>query len=367
MRKLATIQKVEFVKPIDGADRIEVVGIKGWECVTAKGDFKPGDMVIYFEVDSILLDHPLFEFMRPRKFKVKIIKLRGQISMGLVMPVSILKEFTKKKISLEVETDVSEILGVKKYDPQAEKELKQYKQNRKKLNFITSYMMSFQWFRHLRYQLGFETLRNFPYFLPKTDEERIENIPQVLQQWKDYFYISEKLDGMSLSACIYKENKWYSKSKFYVCSRNICLHKENNSEWWEVARKFGIERKLRSYGRNIAVQGEIIGKSIQGNVYKLKELDFYVFNVIDLNTSKRLNLIDKTKFCETYGFKMVPLLESEILLQDFTVNLLAEKANGKSVLGDTNREGLVFRSTINDHLSFKIISPIFLLGQKEEE
>jgi hypothetical protein len=304
--------------------------------------------------------------MRPRKFKVKIIKLRGQISMGLVMPVSIIKEFTKKKTSLEVETDVSGILDVKKYDPQAEKELKQYKQNKKKLNFITSYMMSFQWFRHIRYQLGFETLRNFPHFLPKTDEERLQNMPQVLQQWKDSFYISEKLDGMSLSCCIYKENKWYSKPKFYVCSRNICLHKENNSEWWEVARKFEIERKLRNYGKNIAIQGEIVGAGVQGNVYNLKELDFYVFNVIDLDTGKRFSLNEKLYFCDHYGFKLVPLLENEILLQDFTVNLLLEKANGKSVLGNTNREGLVFRSVTNDHLSFKIISTTFLLNQKDE-
>ena len=372
MRKLAHIERIDALEPIEGADRIEKAEILGWNCVVKKGEFKVGDLCIYIEVDSILPDHPEFEFMRDRKFRVKTIKLRKQISQGLALPYSIINLFQKPPMKkYTIEDDVTDIIGIKKHDPQAAKE-DHYKplHPKKKMNPVISYMSQFHWFRKVRYNLGFEKIKNFPHFIAKTDEERLQNIPHILNQWKDEFvYFTEKCDGSSATYAYYKDpdlnfiGRWLNKHNFYVCSRNILLLRENKTEWWEIARKFDIKEKLKSIGENIGIQGEIIGPGIQGNKYKLKELDFYVYNVVNLNTRKKYNIEEKLLFCEQHSLKHVPLLFSkETPLSVYkTVDSLINLSKGKSTLAKIKREGIVVRCINDDHKSFKCINPEFLL------
>jgi len=291
MRKLAHIEKVEKIEPIEGADFIEKVTVLGWEVCCKVGDFKEGDLCIYIECDSILPDHPVFEFMRDRKFRVRIIKLRKTVSQGLVMPISILHDFgVQEGWPTIVGDDVTDILKIKKHDPQAQHEAK-YKPRPKDVKGITAYLQSFAWFRKLRYKLGFKRVRNFPTFIAKTDEERVQNIPHIFKQWDGTeTYITEKLAGMSSTYAIYNcLFRKLNRDNFYVCSRNINLQRENNSEWWEVARKFDIKNKLKKVGKNIGIQGEIVGPGVEGNIYKLKELEFFIYNVVDLDKRKRYN------------------------------------------------------------------------------
>lgn len=145
MRKLASIREISAIHPIPGADRIEVAQVDGWECVVQKGEFQVGQHIVYVEVDSIVPDVPEFEFLRPRKFRVRTIKLRGQVSQGLVLPLSILPDGAP----CDLGDDVTEVLHITKYDPEAQQEAMLTKQPKQPTNPIVKYLMRFQWFRKL--------------------------------------------------------------------------------------------------------------------------------------------------------------------------------------------------------------------------
>lgn len=367
MRKLATIRRISELLPIENADRIELAIIDGWQCVVKKGEFKVNDLVVYIEIDSVVPDHEVFEFMRTRKFRVRTIKLRKQISQGLVIPLEELDKFKPDYSHKVVEGDeVTEVLGIIKYDPEAIKEQKYNAKNAKPLNPVVDYLMSFGWFRKIRYLLGFKRLKNFPHFLSKTDETRVQNLPRVGKIYNGVeVYMSEKLDGQSASYAIYKESKLFFKRNFYVCSRNLALHKKNNSTWWTIADKLNIEYRLRKLGMNIAIQGEIIGEGVQGNKYGIKGLDFYVFNVVELDNNRYYTLKEKEEFCKKYNFKHIPVLGTFVINEDMTPKDFVGMADGKSVFGETLREGLVFRSIKDDRQSFKAISNEFLIKHGE--
>jgi hypothetical protein len=377
MRKLASIQKIINIEPIPNADNIEKATVLGWECVVQKGEFKVGDLCIYIEYDSILPDHPIFEFMRSRKFKVKTIKLKKQISQGLIMPVSILSNFTKKK-NLSLEDDVTDIIGIKKHDPEAEQEFKSNRKERKQSR-INEYLLQFYWFRKLCYFFGKERLGNFPWFISKTDETRIQAMPHLFKAWNGKLcYATEKLDGSSTTFAIYNKHKnrfikWlrqdpkYSMlvgNSFYVCSRNIRLTRSNkNNNFWKIAEQEYIETKLRSVDKNIAIQGEIIGEGIQGNKYSLSKLQLYIFNVFDIDNNRYLTLDEKLAFCDRYEFNHVPSVDKKFIISDtMTVNSMVEKSKERSlVYKRIPMEGIVIRQLNNDHASFKAINPEFLL------
>lgn len=196
-RKLAHIEVIKNLRPIEGADRIEVAEVLGWECVVKKGEFNVGDKIIYVEVDSIMPEKPEFEFLRDRKFRVKTIKLRKQVSQGLVLPISILQQ---EESYFSVGHDVTELIGITKYlspselSEQAEIE-RRIKNDRNKLR---KFMMRYSWFRRLF--LSRKKKSGFPYWVSKTDEERIQNIPHVLEQFKDKeVYVTEKIDYQSVT------------------------------------------------------------------------------------------------------------------------------------------------------------------------
>ena len=182
VRKLASIQKVIDIKPIEGADRIEVATILGWQLVVKKGEFKIGDYCVYCEIDSILPDKPQFEFLRKKKFRIKTMKMRGQISQGIAFPLSILGDETNIGFHINniisntdfeemcLGQDITEELGITKYE------------------------------LPIPANMAGKVKGNFPSFIPKTSETRIQNIPYILEKYKGtHCYISEKLDGTSVT------------------------------------------------------------------------------------------------------------------------------------------------------------------------
>ena len=274
MRKLASIKEIGTILPIENADAIELAMIDGWQCVVAKKDnFKPGNKIVYIEIDSIVPERPEFEFLRDRKFRVKTIKLRGQISQGLVLPLSILPD---RKKPYEIGEDVTEILGIKKYDPQAEQEKKLIVH--KKQNKFQKFMMHFKWYRKL--VLKKEPTAPFPEDIHKTDEERIQNLSKPFEQWKKQgikFQGTEKIEGQSGTFFTTKLNK---KHLFGVCSRNIWLKAKDKSSYWQIAEAKNFNNMLediaaRFNATKIVLQGEIIGPNIQKNIYHLDDYDIF--------------------------------------------------------------------------------------------
>lgn len=363
MRKLASIQKVLKVEDIPGADKIEKVTILGWEVVCKKGDFKVDDLVIYVEIDSILPDKPEFEFMRERKFRVRTIRLRGQVSQGICFPLSLLRDW---KYSPQEGDDVTEMLGVTKYETASERQ-DRIKQE-VKLSRIQKVLMRYSWFRKFIYK---PTKTGFPSFISKTDESRIQLFPTICEDYKNVeFFVTEKLDGQSVTFFIIKNDKkwyqvWKEKYVFGVCSRNFHLLKEDNSNWWRVAREFNIKNKLIRYIKTtdfkyFVIQGEIIGKGIQGNKYALHGLDFYIFNIFSDCFIYDNDEIDYLSI--QLGLQMVPYLENEFLLKP-TIKENIEYAKGISTLYNTLREGVVVRN-YQKGISFKIINPDFLLQEE---
>jgi len=368
MRKLASIRRILKLQEIPKADKIEVATIDGWQCVVKRGDFLEGDLCVFLEIDSLVPEHEVFEFMRPRKFRVKTAKFMKQISQGLALPLLIIEQITGKQIPVEEGTDVTELLGVVKHDPYLEKE-KRFSGKKQKKNFITQYMLSFKWFRNLHYKYTGRG-NNFPWFLSKTDEERIQNLPHIFRTWGGIqCYETEKIHGMSATYAVYRGKFFLERflfKDFYVCSRNLALYKEDDSEWWEIARRLNIKGKLQGIGKNIAIQGEICGKGIHKDPYKIGDLRFFVFNVIDIDTNKRFNLHDKLEFCKNYGFDPVPFITRYTMYENFTVDGMIERSKNRSSINPSVLiEGIVVRNINDDHMSFKAINPEFLLKYEE--
>ena len=362
MRKLASIREIKEIYPIIKADAIEVAIVDGWECIVKKSDgFKAGDKVIYIEIDSIMPEKPEFEFLRAKKFRIKTIKLRGQISQGLVLPLSFLPD---RKKPYELGDDVTEILGVKKYDSQKDQEAfdTSYKNSNKKMSKIQKFLMRFNWYK--KRQLKKSPTAAFPDWIQKTDEERIQNLPRLYETWKKsgiLFQGTEKLEGQSGT---YFEIKANRKNKFGVCSRNVYLKMANNSSYWNIANNKNIKMLLtdlmKSYkATNIVLQGEIIGPNIQKNIYKLKEYDFYAYNLII--DGEKLSTNEIEDILSQYGINTVPVIYDYQPLPEKMQDLI-ELSKGKSVLNpEQDREGIVWRSK-DGRISFKAINPDYLLS-----
>ncbi len=325
MRKLASIQRISKLEPIEGADSIVKATVLGWQLVVKKGEFKEGDLCVYCEIDSILPEKPEFEFLKPRKMRIRTIKLRGQISQGICFPLSILPD----NIEIEEGKDVTEILGITKYEPPIPANLEGVAKGK------------------------------FPSFIPKTDETRVQVLQDVLDKYKgETFFYTEKLDGSSATY-------YYNDGEFGVCSRNLELLETDENTLWKLAREQKIEEKLKGYGKNIAIQGEIIGENVQGNKYKLRGQHIFFFNVYDIDEHRFLDLDEYETFFKNMELKTVPMLERNYKLSN-NIEELVELATGRSVLADVQREGIVLRPVkeIVDNtgrISFKAINPKFLL------
>lgn len=335
MRKLASIRKISDIRPIYGADMIEIATVDNWNVVVKKDEFKINDKVVYFEIDSFLPICEEFEFLRKSSYKkladdsegFRTIKLRGQVSQGLVMPLSILnKENILFFGNLEIGDDVSDIIGVVKYDPP------------------------------LPAELAGVAIGNFPSFIQKTDEERIQNLTEYYDGYKKFkFFASEKVDGTS--STFFLNNK-----EFGICSRNLQLFFNPDNTFGRIVIENKLEEKMRNFGRNLAIQGEIIGEGVQGNKYKLKGQKLLVYNIFDIDKYKYVSKEEMIKLCNIFNLETVPTIFTEFTLTG-TIDELLEIANDKSIINpNTIREGLVWVS-INSltRISFKTISNQFLL------
>jgi hypothetical protein len=362
-RKLASIQKIVDIRPIEKADAIEVVQVLGWECVVKKSEgFKIGDLVIYIEIDSIVPNKPEYEFLRDRKFRVRTIKLRGQISQGLVLPLFILPKGNYKE-----DDDVTDIIGIKKYDPQAEAEQKLMEQKLEHTNNkIHKFLSRYPWYRKFFFK---PKKGGFPSFIKKTDEDRIQLFPRICEQHKDIpFIVTEKIDGQSGTYFLVKKSKKFlffgGGYEFGVCSRNLHLPKEDNSSYWTIARQCNIKNvleKLIGDNQFVVLQGEILGTGIQKNKYKIDGYDFYAFNLIYPN--KKVDSIQAKELLFDFGIKFVNILDTNFKLFP-TISEMVEYAKGKSTLLPIDREGVVIRNYDKD-ISFKVINPEFLLKNDE--
>ncbi len=336
MRKLATIRRIEAIDPIPGADAIEVATVGGWKVVVKKGEFWVDSMAVYLEVDS-WVPNTLAPFLtkaghHPKVFegiegeRLKTVKLRGQLSQGLLLPSTV--AFDQDVIPLEGE-DVTELLGIVK------------------------------WERPVPAQLAGLVKGNFPTLIPKTDQERVQNLSKEIAACQGMrFEVTEKLEGSSMTC-------YLIDGEFGVCSRNLDLKRDENNSFWAVAIRDGIEEKLRAHGRQIAIQGELIGPGIQDNIYRLSKPEYRVFDIYDIVAGEYMNPHDRRVLVEQLGLTHVPVLETEFVL-DIAVDGLITKADGKSVMGDITgplREGIVFKQ-VDGGMTFKAISNRYLLNEK---
>lgn len=360
MRHLATIKQISDLRPIPNADRIEVAQVDGWEVVVKKGEFNIGEHIVYIEIDSVVPERPEFEFLRDKKFRVRTIKLRGQISQGLILPLSILP---KGKGNYPLDKDVTEILGIKKYDPEAQQEsLLLTKQPKKIKNPIIRFLIRFKFFRKIF--LKSKKKGGFPDWIKKTDEERVQCLPTLFETERDHgtkFSVTEKMDGQSATYFLRKVSK--HKYDFGVCSRNIYLGTPDNSSYWEIARKYDMENVLKKLIGNydtIVLQGEICGDGIQGNKYQISKRELFVFNLI--YPDHKCDTREIERLIRPLGLKTVPILEDEKVLPS-TISELVEYSKGYStVRTKQKREGVVMRNN-KSNISFKVINPEFLLAE----
>jgi RNA ligase (TIGR02306 family) len=339
MRKLASIRRIAEIKPIEGADAIEAVRVDGWWCVSKKNEFKVNDLCVYFEVDSFLPVRPEFEFLRKAcfrstkhlgdGFRLKTIRLKGQISQGLVLPLSTFEIYNQDN---HIESmDITAMLDVKK------------------------------WEVPLSPQLAGVAKGNFPSFIRKTDQERIQNCySDLVKTHKDaMFEATLKLDGSSMTV-------YFNDGQFGVCSRNLELKETEDNTFWKIARKLNLEAAMRSYGKNIALQGELMGPGIQGNREGLPDHDFYLFDVWNIDEMQYMSPMETDDVCsdlEDLGAKMskVPFLGVDVPLS-LSLEQLIAASEIKSLNHDV-AEGIVYRS-MDGTVSFKAINNKFLLQEK---
>ena len=264
-----------------------------------------------------------------------------------------------------IDDDVTDIIGVTQYEEtmDVDPEVSDAKSSKMK---YPKFLMRFSWFRKLVLK---KTIRaDFPDFISKTDETRVQNIPYVVHDKREWI-ATEKIDGTSGTFCLVRRKSKipFVKDRFeyIVCSRNKRLVSNDGSIYWQVSDKFHIEDVLHNIiGESnwVAIQGECIGPKIQKNKYKRSEPDMYVFNLV-YPTSGRLGSLDAREICVANSLKFVPIIDSAYVLPD-TVNEILEYAHGKSMIGDSPREGIVFRSK-NGKTSFKAVDPLFLLNYDE--
>lgn len=345
MRKLATIQTIAEVKPIDGADRIVAYRINGWWVVDQKDKYQVGDLVIFIEPDAWVpteLAPFLSKGKEPREFngvkgeKLRTIRLKKQLSQGLILPVVITN--ANEVIYLkgaEEGLDVTNFLGIQKWEPPENPQL-------------AGIMRS-----------------TFPSFIPKSDQERVQNLVSEIKEAYAQglrFEITEKLEGSSMTCYLIDKdpdddnpNNW----DFGVCSKNIDLKRDPENTFWKVAIEQDIEGLMLQKSRNFAIQGELVGPGIQGNIYNLAKHEFYVYDVYDIAVGQYLKPEDRITFVAEMGLKHVPVLNSShSVFESVSDNLLF--ADGKSQLNpNTLREGLVWKE-INGGMTFKTVSNQYL-------
>lgn len=320
MRKLASIQRIKQLEPIPEADAIVKATVLGWQVVVKGGEFKEGDLCVYVEIDSILPDKPEFDFLRNKKFRIRTVKLRGQISQGICFPLSILPP----EMIAEEDADVTEVLNIIKYEAPVPPALAGIMKG------------------------------NFPAFVPKTDEDRVQIMEKELHKQQGRLcYITEKLDGTSIT--------FYVKDEaFGVCSRNMDLV-EGDNLYWRAAKALDIENKMKKVAKNFALQGELMGEGIQGNKLKLKGQSVYFFNLFWIDEYRYATYKELRQTLHEMDLIMVPVIEEGWMLHTEIQHMLKQAQIPSLINPAVMAEGLVVRAMNDVHFSFKAINNEFLL------
>ena len=345
-RKLASIQRIYGVEPIEGAERIELAHVLGWQCVVNKGQFQPMDLAVYFEIDSFLPIRPEFEFLRSSSYKKNDIlgegfrlrtqRFRGQISQGLLLPMD---KFPEIPTDIDLGTDVSELLGVRKWEIEE------------------------------RATTGGTVIGTLPMDFPHTDETRVQENPELIQAFTGLeYYISTKMDGSSHSIGV-------DEYGFHVTGHNYEYKDDGNSSFYDLVNRRGYKEKVETFVSerglaSLTIQGELCAPGIQGNRLKLAKPEWYVFTVME--NGKRVGYKRMLEICKVLKMTTVPVEEVDTDLPSRypTVDTLLERADGNYPSGGT-KEGIVIRPTepvyshlIGAELSMKVVSNKYLLKNK---
>jgi RNA ligase (TIGR02306 family) len=310
--KLASIEIIKSIKNHENADSLEIAEVLGWQTVVKKGIHKEGDKVVFITIDTIVPRQEWSEFLVDQKnpdkpIRLKNIKLRGEYSSGLVIPII---EFPLQFESLDVGDDVTEILGIQKY------------------------------IKEIPANLSGETLGDFPTnIISKTDEDNGLNDPNLVEKvfnHESHITITQKLDGSSITLIV--ENGELTQ----VCTRNLSKKETENNTFWKAARKLTIPQDWTG-----TIQGELCGNGIQRNQLKLEDVKIFVFQISQ--DKKYMTYEDMKNFCESsLHCDVVPLVSK--LEVAATVKLWTNPLQKLQELADTQKyssglegEGIVVR------------------------
>jgi RNA ligase (TIGR02306 family) len=363
MRKMASLQRIKAIKDIPDADLIQAYQVNDWWVVDQKGKYLVGDFVVYCEVDS-WIPHMLAPFLsrgnEPRVYvtedstqiigeRLRTIKLKKQLSQGLLL-------------------DCSKVLGV--YYPVYFYESSRYAINvftvstdgTEESNFVYEGEDLSDKLGIVKYeipvpaQLAGMARGTFPSSVPKTDQERIQNLSGVFSEYiSDVYEVTEKCHGQSATYLL------DSSGEFHVCSRNLDLKYDENNSFWKAAIVYDIEQKMKDMDLiDTAIQGELVGEGINGNQYKLS-LDFFVFDIYDTEKQQYYSAGERQDMVRYLGLKHVPFICVKELTSSDTIPKLLQEANGLSTINKSKREGFVYKSLSNPSKSFKVVSDEWLL------
>ena len=391
-RELAYVVNIDRIEPIVGSDNCEAAVVGGWRVMIRKGTFQVGDKAVYFEIDSKVPETETFAFLAPKHYKVKTQKYtfggKGlMISQGLLMSF---EDFGWDINAYEVGDFLTETLGVKysvvednkrkasvdKYKRMAQRHAKLFKTNK-----LVQWLYARTWGKKLLFLfLGNKRDKKaafWPSWVVKTDEERVQNLPQLFPPDDTEWFVTEKVDGTSTTFTMKRLKR--NKYEFYVCSRNVCFDKPEKEEklfyetnvYTEMAIKYNAEEVLKNIleAHNefefVTIQGETYGKSVQQRDYHMDNVDFKAFNLIfgyKDGTTKRLNPREMTEILtNTYNIPCVPILDEHFKLPN-SIDEMVAYADGDSVIDGDYREGVVLR-TADGVNSFKAVSNYYLTSK----
>lgn len=362
-RELVTISRIQNLVPIEGKDRIELATVENYNVIVGKGEYNIGDLCVYVFYDTILPQKPEFEFLRSRcwsksfnGFRIKEMKMAGVFSSGIVFPLSILPPDCK----IVEGKEVTDIIGAVKYDPEALEE--KIRVNKKK----QCYPKWVQWFFRFKIirKIFFHEKRikiTYPDTVSKSGEVNIQKVFGALKNSGHRFTITEKLEGQSSMYCLVPKKKNSKKSVYRFYSHNAIRYNGDGSNWDIISKNFKMEEKLRQLetedGVRYAIEGEICGPGIQGNIYGFESFNYFVFRVFNVDTGAILSHYDMWELCERIKLPYVPLLCNSVSMDTFnSVSDLVKFSDGKSLLAPVKREGVILTSMTDPLLRAKVKS-----------
>lgn len=401
IRMLSYIVQIDDIRPIEGADSVEIAVVGGWTIMVKQKQFQKGDWAIYFEIDSKVPEIEPFEFLASKHYKIKTQKyFKGTvISQGLLMSLNDFPDIfeydnlsgmgwlykNKKNTPVNIHDDLTALLKVKysvaednkrksnidKYTKMAARHSKLFKTNK-----IVKWLFQRTWGKKLLFIFlgNKKDKRTWPMWVRKTDEERVQNLPQLFPGDNTTWVVTEKIDGSSTTFTMKGRGR---HEDYYVCSRNVCFDTPEKADkcfydtniYLEMEQKYNIKEILRELLNEhkdwtfVTIQGETYGDGVQKRTYNLKnERNFMAFNLVyglKDNDYIRMNPIEMTETLSKYEIPCVPILDKEFKIPQ-TMDEMIHYADGKSILDGGMREGVVLR-TLDGESSFKSVSNDFLI------